>query len=152
MLQVIKIRRIFSLHKVKVHGAASTVTESHVVQQHGRVSYLLCGTWLPLQDGFCRLVVFVRHGTGEGCHSLAVADVQANVRVGDEELDDDAVLVADGGVDRSSALCILAKIKVVLHNFKKSRQKGYFVMGHSFSVVAPLCFTTSSIHALQELS
>lgn len=99
--------------------------------------YLLCGTWLPLQDGFCRLIIFVRHGAGEGRHSLAVADVEANVRVGDEELDDDAVLIADGGVDRSSALCILTKIKVALHSFQKNRQEPYFVMEHSFSAAAP---------------
>lgn len=78
-------------------------------RRSGFPPYLLGSTWLPLQDGFCRLIVFVRHGTGEGCHSLAVADVETNVRVGDEELDDDAVLIADGSVDRGSALCILAK-------------------------------------------
>lgn len=51
--------------------------------------------------------------------------------MGDEELDDDAVLIADGSVDRGSALCILAKIKEVLNDFKKKRQKQYFVMNHS---------------------
>lgn len=78
-------------------------------RRSGFPPYLLSSTWLPLQDGFCRLIVFVRHGAGEGCHSLAVADVETNVRVGDEQLDDDAVLIADGSVDRGSALCILAK-------------------------------------------
>lgn len=50
--------------------------------------------------------------------------------MGDEELDDDTVLIADGSVDRGSALCILAKISEVLNDFKK-RQKQYFVMKHS---------------------
>lgn len=73
--------------------------------------YLFCSTWLPLQNSFCCLIVFVRHGAGEGGHSLTVTDVKTDVRMGDEELYDDTVLVADGSMDRGSTLCILAKKK-----------------------------------------
>lgn len=72
---------------------------------------LFSGARLPLDDGLCCLVVLVRHGAGEGGHSLTVTDVEADVRVGNEELDDDAVLVADGNVDGCSAFSILAEDK-----------------------------------------
>lgn len=71
--------------------------------------YLFCSTWFPLQNSFCCLIVFVRHGAGEGGHSLTVTDVKTDVWMGDEELYDDTVLVADGSMDRGSTLCILAK-------------------------------------------
>lgn len=69
---------------------------------------LLGGAGLPLDDGLGCLVVLVRHGAGEGRHSLAVTDVETDVRVGNEELNDDAVLVADGDVDGRPAFSILA--------------------------------------------
>lgn len=65
----------------------------------------------PLDDGLRRLVVLVRHGAGEGGHSLTVPDVETNVRVGNEQLYDDAVLVADGNVDGRSTLGILGEDK-----------------------------------------
>lgn len=71
------------------------------------LNHLLSGARLPLEDGLCCLVVLVRHGAGERRHALAVADAQSDVRVGDEQLDDDVVLVANGGVDGSSALRVL---------------------------------------------
>ncbi len=69
--------------------------------------YLFSSTWLPLQDGLCCFVVLVRHCAGEGGHSLTVTNVETNVRMGNEELYDDVVLVANGSMDGSSALCIL---------------------------------------------
>lgn len=72
--------------------------------------YLLSSTWLPLQDSLRCLVVLVRHGTGEGSHSLTVAYVETNVWMGNEELYDDVVLAADGSVDGSPALCILTEM------------------------------------------
>lgn len=73
--------------------------------------YLFGGASFPLDDCLCCLVVLVRHGAGKGGHSLTVTDVEANVRVGNEELYDDAVLVADGNVDGCSAFRILAEDK-----------------------------------------
>lgn len=78
-------------------------------EKHGLQRHLLGGARLPLDDSLCCLVVLVRHGAGEGGHSLTVTDVEANVRVGNEELYDDAVLVADGNVDGCSAFRILAR-------------------------------------------
>lgn len=69
--------------------------------------YLLSSTRLPLEDRLCCLIVLVRHGAGEGGHSLAVTDVETNVRMGNEELYNDVVLVANGSMDGSPALCIL---------------------------------------------
>ena len=71
--------------------------------------YLFGGAWLSLQDGLCSLVVLVRHGAGEGGHALAVTHGQTDVRVGDEQLDDDAVLVADGNVDGGPSLRVLGE-------------------------------------------
>lgn len=73
--------------------------------------HLFGGAGFPLDDRLCGLVVLVRHGAGEGGHSLTVTDVEANVWVGYEELYDDAVLVADGNVDGCSAFRILAEDK-----------------------------------------
>lgn len=73
--------------------------------------YLFGGASFPLDDCLCCLVVLVRHGAGKGGHSLTVTDVEANVWVGNEELYDDAVLVADGNVDGCSAFRILAEDK-----------------------------------------
>ena len=69
--------------------------------------HLLCSARLSLEDGLGRLVVLVGHGAGERRHALPVAGVEADVRVGDQQLDDDAVLVANGNMDRRMALCIL---------------------------------------------
>lgn len=69
--------------------------------------YLFSSTWLPLEDSLCCLIVLVRHGTGEGGHSLTVANVEANVWMGNEELYNDVVLAANGSMDGSSAFCIL---------------------------------------------
>lgn len=79
--------------------------------KHRLRQYLFGGARFPLDDRLCCLVVLVRHGAGEGGHSLTVTDVEANVRVGNEELYDDAVLVADGNVDGCSAFRILAEDK-----------------------------------------
>lgn len=75
----------------------------------------------------------MRHGAGEGGHSLTVTDVEADVRVGNEELYDDAVLVADGDVDGCSAFRILPDEK---KSFKTTRSgadctpgKGSFCAG-----------------------
>lgn len=90
---------------MEVNGRLKLVKrEEQRLQQH-----LLGGARLPLDDGLRCLVVLVRHGAGEGGHSLAVPDVEANVRVRNEELYDDAVLVADGNVDGRSAFRILAE-------------------------------------------
>lgn len=73
--------------------------------------YLFSSTWLPLEDSLCCLIVLVGHSTGKRGHPLTVADVQTNVWMGDEELYDDVVLAANGSMDGSSALCILAEMK-----------------------------------------
>lgn len=86
-----------------------------IVREDGGLrAYLFGGAGLPLDDGLRCLVVLVRHGAGEGGHSLTVTDVEANVRVGNEQLYDDAVLVADGNVDGCSAFRILAEEKKLL--------------------------------------
>lgn len=41
---------------------------------------------------------------------MTVANVETNVWMGNEELYDDVVLAANGSVDGSSALCILAEM------------------------------------------
>ena len=99
--------------EVKRKGQPMT-RENLQLQQH-----LLGGAGFPLDDGLRCLVVLVRHGAGEGGHSLTVADVEANVRVGNEELYDDPVLVADGNVDGCSTLRILAEDKEKKVTFPK---------------------------------
>lgn len=91
------------------HSWKSTGGRNWLKREDRRLrQHLLGGAGLPLDDGLRCLVVLVRHGAGEGGHSLAVPDVEANVRVGNEELYDDTVLVADGNVDGCSAFRILA--------------------------------------------
>lgn len=72
-----------------------------------RVPHLLSSPRLPLEDGLRCSVVLVCHGTGKRGQALSVADTQVDSRVGDQQLNDDAVLVADGHVDRCSSFCIL---------------------------------------------
>lgn len=83
----------------------ATVRQTDLCQR-----YLLSSTWLPLQDSLRRLIVLVRHGTGEGGHSLTIANVETDVWMGYEELYDDVVLAANGSMDGSSALCILTEM------------------------------------------
>lgn len=71
-------------------------------QQTG--TYLFGSTWLPLENSLCRFIVLVRHGAGKGGHSLTVANVETNVWMGNEELYNDIVLVANSSMDGSSAL------------------------------------------------
>jgi hypothetical protein len=73
------------------------------------VTNLFGSPGLSLEDGLCSLVVFVCHGAGKGGHAQAITRVQTYVRVGYELLDDDIVLVANGNVDRRSALCVLGR-------------------------------------------
>lgn len=54
------------------------------------------------------------HGTGKWRHALSVSNIQPDFRVGDEQLDDDALLVADGDMDGSTTLCILHTEKWML--------------------------------------
>lgn len=68
-------------------GEINTVTVHNLVLQwdkwvHLYQRYLFSSTWLPLEDSLCCLVVLVRHGTGEGGHSLTVANVETNVWMG----------------------------------------------------------------------
>lgn len=81
--------------------------------------YLLSSPRLPLENSLCCFVVLVRHGTGEGGHSLTVAHVETNVRMGNEELYNDVVLVANGSMDGSPALCILTEIEGEQIKFKR---------------------------------
>lgn len=71
--------------------------------------YLFSSTWLPLEDSLCCLVVLVCHGTSKWRHSLTITNVETYVWMGNEELYDDIVLVANGSMNGSSALCILTK-------------------------------------------
>lgn len=73
--------------------------------------YLLGSTGLPLQNSLSCLVILVRHCAGEGSHSLTISNVKTDVWMQNKELNNDIVLVANGGVDRSSALCILTEKK-----------------------------------------
>lgn len=59
---------------------------------------------LSLKDCFSSFVVLVGHGTGERRHALSVSNIKPDFRVGDEQLDDDALLVADGDVDGRATL------------------------------------------------
>lgn len=65
-------------------------------------THLFGSARLSLEDGFGSLVVLVSHGTGKRRHALSVSNIQPDFRVGDEQLDDDALLVADGDVDWST--------------------------------------------------
>lgn len=70
-------------------------------------THLLCSPRLAFQDGLGRLVVLVSHGTGKRGQPLSVSDIQEDVRVRDQQLNDDTMLVADGHVNRCSSFCIL---------------------------------------------
>ena len=74
--------------------------------------YLFSSAWLPLEDSFCCLIVLVCHSTGKGGHSLTVTNVKTNFWMGNEELYDDIVLVADGSMDGGSTLCILSEMDI----------------------------------------
>lgn len=67
-------------------------------------THLFSSTGFSLENSFSGFVILVGHGTGKRCHALSVSNVQTDFRVGDEQLDDDAVLVANGDVDGSTAL------------------------------------------------
>lgn len=71
------------------------------------VPHLLGSPGLSLEDGLGGPVVLVSHGAGERGQPLSVADAQVDIRVGDQQLNDDTVLVADGHVDRRPSFCIL---------------------------------------------
>lgn len=92
---------MFSLH---LTGSA---VPGHRGERRAPAAHLLGGPGLPLQDGLGRLVVLVGHGAGKGGQALPVSHVQVDVGVRDQQLNDDAVLVADGHVDRRSSFCIL---------------------------------------------
>ena len=49
------------------------------------------------------------HGAGERGHALPVSQAETNVWMGDEQLNDDAVLVTDGHMDRGPSLRILQR-------------------------------------------
>lgn len=69
-----------------------------------RPTHLFSSTRLSLEDGFGSLIVLMGHGTGKWCHALSVSNIQPDFWVGDEQLDDDALLVADGDMDGSTTL------------------------------------------------
>ena len=94
---------------------------------------LLSSSRLSFEDGLGGLVVLVGHGAGEGRHALAVAQVEPDVRVRDEQLDDDGVLVADGHVDGRSALCVLHTAE----EHKSSVRRGERILFYSI----PFCAT-----------
>ena len=112
-------------------GAIVTLTVQHV--RGSRVTklvqlcqcYLFCSTWLPLEDSLCCFIVLVCHGTGEGGHPLTVANAETNVWMGNEELYDDIVLVANGSMDGSSAFCVLTEMD------KKGLEKEDVYSSHS---------------------
>lgn len=71
------------------------------------VTHLLCSPRLPFQDGLGSLIVLVSHGAGKRGQPLSVSDIQVDVRVRNQQLNDDTMLVADGHMDRRSSFCIL---------------------------------------------
>lgn len=92
-------------------------------------AYLFGSTRLPLQDSLCCFIVLVSHRAGEGRHPLTVANAETNVGMRNEELYDDVVLVADGGMDRGPAFCILAeRNKTVSKTEKKSMSTHYLAL------------------------
>lgn len=73
------------------------------------VTDLLSSPRLSLQNGLSCLIVLVSHGAGERGQPLSVSYTQLNVRVRNQQLNDDAMLVADGHMDRCSSFCILQR-------------------------------------------
>lgn len=73
----------------------------------------------------------MRHGTGEGGHSLTVANVETNVWMGNEELYNDVVLAANSSMDGSSAFCILTEMdRHIIKCFEKSMFTTHLVISH----------------------
>src|SRR4029434_7809296 len=114
----------------RAHTRAHTHTHSH--------THLLSSSRLSFEDGLGGLVVLVGHGAGEGRHALAVAQVEPDVRVRDEQLDDDGVLVADGHVDGRSALCVLHTAE----EHKSSVRQGERILFYSI----PFCATGQQLN------
>lgn len=71
------------------------------------VTHLLSSPRFSFQDGLGCLVVLVSHGAGKRGQPLSVSYIQVDIRVRNQQLNDDAMLVADGHMNRCSSFCIL---------------------------------------------